>query len=132
MGFSFMAGRRYGEGRPLRSFRRGAVDLLTASPPSVHRSGLSTRIQGRAQKGRGIMAITKSEALKQVQTMVAEVTRARFEGGAYAKLARAHGYADGYMKALLDLGIVERGELLKAIGDERGRVVAGDLEPKAA
>lgn len=54
------------------------------------------------------MAITKSEALQQVQSMVAEVTRARFEGGAYAKLARAHGYADGYMKALLDLGIVER------------------------
>lgn len=78
------------------------------------------------------MAITKSEALKQVQTMVAEVTRARFEGGAYAKLARAHGYADGYMKALLDLGLVERAELLKAIGEERGRVVSEGLEPRAA
>jgi hypothetical protein len=78
------------------------------------------------------MAITKSEALQQVQSMVAEVTRARFEGGAYAKLARAHGYADGYMKALLDLGIVERGELLRAIGEERGRVVATDLAPRAA
>ena len=34
----------------------------------------------------------------------ADVTRARFAGGAYAKLARAHGYADGYMRALLDAG----------------------------
>lgn len=78
------------------------------------------------------MAITKSEALQQVKTMVAEVTRARFAGGAYAKLARAHGYADGYMRALLDLGIVDRGELLKAIGDERGRVVQDDLVTRAA
>ncbi len=70
------------------------------------------------------MPMSKSQLLSQIRTLVADVTRARFEGGLYAKLARAHGYADGYMRALLDAGLVDRAELLHAIGDERGRVVA--------
>ena len=52
-----------------------------------------------------------------------EVLRARFDGAAYAKLARAHGYADGYMRALLDAGLVEKRELLKVVGAERRRFV---------
>jgi hypothetical protein len=70
------------------------------------------------------MILSKSELLSQIRTLVADVTRARFEGVLRVKLARAHGYADGYMRALLDAGLVDRAELLKAIGDERGEVVA--------
>lgn len=128
--------RRYGRGRcreklcACASPRLRFVDDRSLLGASLRLS--RPRVRGEEQKGPTIMAITKSEALQQVQSMVAEVTRARFEGGAYAKLARAHGYADGYMKALLDLGIVERAELLRAIGEERGRVVASDLAPRAA
>ena len=45
------------------------------------------------------------------------------KGGAYAKLSRANGYADGYMAALLDAGLVERDGLLKLVGEERLKLV---------
>lgn len=67
--------------------------------------------------------MTKAEMLDQVRALVADVTRARFEGGAYARLARAHGYADGYMRALLDAGLVSKAELLGAVGEARREVV---------
>lgn len=75
--------------------------------------------------------MTKLELLSTVRTLVADVTRARFEGGAYAKLMRAHGYADGYMRALLDAGLVDRTELLRVVGNARIDVV-GELEPAPA
>jgi hypothetical protein len=74
--------------------------------------------------------MSKKMLLGRVKELVADVTRARFAGGAYAKLARAHGYADGYMRALLDAGLVDRHELLAACGEERGRVVSEELTPQ--
>lgn len=73
------------------------------------------------------MSMTKTKLLDRVKELVADVTRARFAGGAYAKLARAHGYADGYMRALLDAGLVDRVSLIEACGEERGRVVRDEL-----
>jgi hypothetical protein len=73
------------------------------------------------------MTMTRATLLNRVKELVADVTRARFAGGAYAKLARAHGYADGYMRALLDAGLVTRTELIEACGSERGRVVRDEL-----
>jgi hypothetical protein len=73
------------------------------------------------------MTMTRATLLDRVKGLVADVTRARFAGGAYAKLARAHGYADGYMRALLDAGLVTRTELIEACGSERGRVVRDEL-----
>jgi hypothetical protein len=68
----------------------------------------------------------RQELLDRVRALVAEVTRARFEGGAYAKLSRAHGYADGYMRALLDAGIVDRDALLEVVGEARREAVAAE------
>ena len=76
--------------------------------------------------------MSKKMLLETVRGLIADVTRARFAGGAYAKLARAHGYADGYMRALLDAGLVERSELIIAVGSERGRVVTEDLSVGSA
>jgi hypothetical protein len=76
--------------------------------------------------------MNKSQLLAQVRALVADVTRARFEGGAYAKMMRAHGYADGYMRALLDAGLVDRHEMLKVVGTARADVVANDLEAAPA
>ena len=70
--------------------------------------------------------MSKEELLERVRELVRQVTVARFEGGAYAKLARAHGYADGYMRALLDAGLVDRDVLLQAVSDARRDVVEGD------
>ena len=63
--------------------------------------------------------MAKEELINVVRRLLREVVKARFEGGAYAKLARAHGYADGYMAALLDAGLVERQSLLRLVGEER-------------
>ena len=76
--------------------------------------------------------MTKTELLSQVRALIADVTRARFDGGAHAKMMRAHGYADGYMRALLDAGLVERAELLRAVGSGRVDVVSSDLEAAPA
>lgn len=76
--------------------------------------------------------MNKSQLLATVRALVADVTRARFEGTAYAKMMRAHGYADGYMRALLDAGLVDRAEMLKAVGNARAEVVSSDLEAAPA
>ncbi|AKF05599.1 hypothetical protein [Sandaracinus amylolyticus] len=73
--------------------------------------------------------MSEKDLLDRVRALVADVTRARFEGSAYAKLSRAHGYADGYMRALLDAGLVSRETLISAVGDARRGVVDGELEP---
>lgn len=40
-------------------------------------------------------------------------------GGPHAKLTRANGAVDGYMRALLDAGLAEQSELLKLVAEER-------------
>ncbi len=63
--------------------------------------------------------MSKEELIARVCELIRQVTEARFAGTAYAKLARAHGYADGYMRALMDAGLVERDELLSIVGPAR-------------
>ena len=47
-------------------------------------------------------------------------------------MMRAHGYADGYMRALLDAGLVDRNEMLKVVGSARSDVVSAELEAAPA
>ena len=66
----------------------------------------------------------EKEQLKAIVTeLLDEVMRARFDGAAYARLSRAHGYADGYMRALLDAGLVDKNELLSLVGTARREFV---------
>ncbi len=75
----------------------------------------------------------KTELLDTLRGLLRDVLKARFEGAAYAKLSRAHGYADGYMRALLDAELIDRDSLLKLVGDERERFIAdSDAETAAA
>jgi hypothetical protein len=71
--------------------------------------------------------MAKEELINVVRRLLREVVKARFEGGAYAKLSRAHGYADGYMAALLDAGIVERQSLLRLVGEERVKLATSPI-----
>lgn len=66
--------------------------------------------------------MAKEELINVVRRLLREVVKARFEGGAYARLSRAHGYADGYMAALLDAGLIERDSLLRLVGEERSKL----------
>jgi hypothetical protein len=64
----------------------------------------------------------KAEMLDTLRTMLRDVFRLRNEGVAYARLSRAHGYVDGYMRALLESNACEKGELLALVAEERTRV----------
>ena len=69
------------------------------------------------------MAITtsKPEMLENLRVMLRDVFRLRASGAAYARLARAHGYVDGYMRVLLETGLADKAELLRLVSDERLR-----------
>jgi len=65
---------------------------------------------------------TKVDILNELRTMLRDVFVAKSAGQTYARLARAHGYVDGYMRALLDTGSVTKEELLALVAAEREQV----------
>ena len=67
--------------------------------------------------------MTNDELKGALRGMLREMLQARFEGGRYADLAHAHGCADGYMRALLDTGVLDQAELLQLVSRERRRFV---------
>lgn len=66
--------------------------------------------------------MAKVQMLEELRSMLREAFTLQHEGGAYAKLARAQGNADGYMRALLDGGQVSQKELLALVAEERAAV----------
>jgi hypothetical protein len=64
---------------------------------------------------------TKVEVLSNLQAMLRDLLTAAAAGGGRARIARAHGYVDGYMRALLDLGVAQQPELLQLVAAERER-----------
>ena len=81
---------------------------------------------------------TKAEVMAELRTMLGDVFAAKAAGEEYGRLARAHGYVDGYMRALLDTGLVAKDELLEVVNSERERSSGpamrpvSELETKAA
>jgi hypothetical protein len=63
----------------------------------------------------------KAEVISDLRNMLADVFAAKEKGEAYGRLARAHGYVDGYMRALLEIGFVSKAELLDVVNEERDR-----------
>lgn len=61
----------------------------------------------------------KADVLSDLKQMLRDVLAAKAQGGNAARIARAHGYVDGYMRALLDLGVASKTELLEIVGAER-------------
>lgn len=66
--------------------------------------------------------VAKAEMLETLRTMLRDVFRLRNDGVTYARLARAHGYVDGYMRALLEANVADKGELLALVAEERETV----------
>ena len=64
----------------------------------------------------------KAEMLNELKRMLNDVLMAKTKGVSYQRLARAHGYVDGYMKALLDSGVASQQELLTMVAEERAAV----------
>jgi hypothetical protein len=65
---------------------------------------------------------TKMEILTELRNMLRDVFAAKSGGETYARLARAHGYVDGYMRGLLETGVVSKEELLAIVAAEREQV----------
>ncbi len=65
---------------------------------------------------------SRDHVLAELRRMLHDLFVATEQGVAQPRLARAHGYADGYMKAMLQAGIVNQRELLSIVAEERGRV----------
>lgn len=63
----------------------------------------------------------KNEMLAELRTMLGDVFAAKSDGASYGRLARAHGYVDGYMRAMMESGVVSKDELLKLVAAERER-----------
>lgn len=53
--------------------------------------------------------------------MLRDLLAAAASGTGGGRLGRAHGYVDGYMRALLDLGMTDQAELLQIVAAERER-----------
>ena len=65
---------------------------------------------------------TKLEIMAELKTMLRDVFLAKSAGENYARLSRAHGYVDGYMRALLETDTVSKEELLAIVAAEREQV----------
>jgi hypothetical protein len=63
----------------------------------------------------------KAELISELRIMLADVFAAKASGEVYDRLARAHGYVDGYMRALIQLGVVTKEELVELVSVERER-----------
>jgi hypothetical protein len=78
---------------------------------------------------------TKDDVLEELRTMFRNLLAASAVGGSHARVSRARGCVDGYMRALLDLGVVTRGELVSLIAAERTRAngaATATIEPDIA
>jgi hypothetical protein len=74
---------------------------------------------------------TKAEVVAELRTMLADVFTAKAAGEAYARVARAHGYVDGYMRGLLEMGFVTKAELIELVNAERERSSGPAMRPLA-
>ncbi len=66
--------------------------------------------------------VTKTQMLDELKTMLRDVFAARAAGTSHPRMARAHGYVDGYMRVLLDTGLASKQELLELVAEQRAAV----------
>ena len=62
---------------------------------------------------------SKSQVLDYLTMTLRDLFLAQAGGQAYARLARAHGYVDGYMRAVEDAGLATKAELLATVQKAR-------------
>ena len=65
------------------------------------------------------MSKSKDELLTELRGMLRDVFAAQAAGQVQARVARAHGYVDGFMRAIVDAGIADKRELLEVVATER-------------
>lgn len=71
------------------------------------------------ESNRRVSAGAGTDALAKVRELLSEVVRLRHEGCRREQLAHATGACDGYIRALLDLGVCSEREVLAAVQGAR-------------
>lgn len=69
------------------------------------------------------MTMTKQRILR-LREILVELFDLKYQGADITTYAKAQGVADGYMRALLDLGFADDRDLLLIINDERRKAAA--------
>ena len=64
---------------------------------------------------------SRDEMITDLRTMLRDMFAASASGTGGPRLARAHGYVDGYMRAMLDIGVATKNDLLAVVMSERER-----------
>jgi hypothetical protein len=70
---------------------------------------------------------SRDEMITDLRTMLRDMFAASASGAGGARLARAHGYVDGYMRAMLDIGLATKSDLLAVVMAERERLAGPAL-----
>ena len=66
----------------------------------------------------------RKHTLGRLRAIVHELYDARYDGADAARITRAQGLSDGYMRALSDLGVAQDAELLALVDKEQRQVAA--------
>ncbi|HEX2730667.1 MAG TPA: hypothetical protein VHM70_03650 [Polyangiaceae bacterium] len=75
--------------------------------------------------------VNKSQFVSEIKRMLADLFGEHGRGASGVRLARAHGYLDGYMRGLADAGVLTQRELLQLVSRERTQA-AGPASAKLA
>ncbi len=65
---------------------------------------------------------SKTEMLEELKAMLHDVFAARAQGASHPRMTHAQGFVDGYMRGMLETGLVTQKELLALVARERARV----------
>jgi hypothetical protein len=72
------------------------------------------------------------QLLAEVRRLLSASIEARYRGDLHASKVRAQAYADGYMRALCDAGLLEARELLELVAEARRELSGEALEQRVA
>lgn len=67
----------------------------------------------------------KTDMFVTLRKLLQDVFGAQYGGAHHERLSRAFGYADGYMRAMLDAGLASKSELLEVVVSERRGALRG-------
>jgi hypothetical protein len=73
----------------------------------------------------------KTEQVDMLRKLLRDLFGARYDGIVQNRLARAQGYVDGYMAALLRSHVLTQREMLTIIAEERARVAGPAIRSTA-
>jgi hypothetical protein len=64
----------------------------------------------------------RDDQIDTLRKLLRDLFTARYKGVDYSRAARAHGYVDGYMAALMRSKVLTQREVLSIVAEERARV----------